>query len=208
MHLGQTASFLASVLNRPEPKTKMVARLLREGGHVRKGGRGPSAPHTNSQELASFLIAIMASPDSPSTGLERLPHFATLPLDPDVGKDMAFLDALALLLDRLSGETWEKVQAKHWHVTLDVGYSRAEILETFQTNEGPDEKAHTFAAFFRTPDDEPVISNMPYFGGLDFASSVGCSTLFRIAKVVLAGEDDPWPKIADALISETEEATA
>ncbi len=208
MHLGQTATYLADVLNRPEPKMKMFARLLREAEHVEKGGRGKSAPHMSAKSLAAFLIAIMASPDSPATGVGRLTHFAKLLCDPKKKKDATFQDALALLLERLKSETWDEVEERSWTVAMRIGFSSAEIVEWLGPEDDRQERSYSFLSSWTSDDNVPAIQNMPYFGGLDVSSSMDCITLFRIAKVILADEEDPLPEIVLKPFPLTEPETA
>ena len=113
------------------------------------------------------------------------------------GETVTFSGALAMLLDRLAGETWEESWKLLWQVSLDVSFSRAEISEVHQSDDGPVTLSHVFAAYWVTPADVPATRDMPYFGGLEFSSSVRSLTLFRIAKVVLAGDPDPMPQISE-----------
>ncbi|MCE8548313.1 hypothetical protein KBY25_21070 [Ruegeria pomeroyi] len=199
MHLGQTASFLALVLNRPEPTTRMLSRLLREGEWIKKGSRGRNAPHIDGPELSSFLIAFMCCPDSPAVAMERLPHFASLPLDSETGTKATFAKGLALLLERLAKETWEEAQGKKWSVSLYVDMSAATISAdpSEESEIAPEE--HVFSALVEAPDDQPIKDALPYFGGLETSSKIRDFTLFRIAKVILAGEPDPLDEIKKSL---------
>ncbi|MGY9045988.1 MAG: hypothetical protein ACKVKF_02680, partial [Rhodobacterales bacterium] len=199
MHLGQTASYLALVLNRPEPTTKMLSRLLREGDWTKKGPRGRNAPHIDSNELSSFLTAFMCCPDSPAVAMERLPHFVNLPLDTDNDTDATFGTAFSILLDRLAKETWDEVRAKNWSVSLYVDMSATTIsADPYEGSDIPHEE-HVFSALVHAPDDQPMKDSMPYSGGLEFSSKLRCFTLFRIAKVILAGEIDPLGEITRSL---------
>lgn len=199
MHLGQTATFLASVFNRPESKMQMLARLLREdaGPWVPKGGRGRSAPHLDSRELASLIIAMMACPDSPAQALDRLPHFAALQAETDDGSKMSFLDAFSILLTRLATESWRDAMARYWSVLLSVDLSTATISETL-TVDGEDlVKSHDF-----WPELKNDGHDRPYWSGLSAMVELRWLTLFRIAKVVLANESDPLDEICAALPGE------
>lgn len=202
MHLGQTASFLALVLNRPEPTTKMLSRLLREGGWIRKGPRGRNAPHIDSTELSSFLTAFMCCPDSPAVAMERLPHFSNLPRDGEPGAKVTFGKGLAILLDRIAGETWDEVCAKHWSVSLFLDMSAANIIAEPPEESGISPEEHWFSAPIETSDDQPMKDNLPYFGGLETSSKIRALTLFRIAKVVLANEPDPLDEIGKSFEEE------
>lgn len=199
MHLGQTASYLAFVFNRPEPTMQMLARLLRDdqGQWVKKGGRGRSAHHLDSRELASFIIAMMACPDSPAQALDRLPHFAALQLDTDDGRKVTFQDALALLLTRLSRDPWKDAWERQWSVVISIDLSAAKISETSIFEDASEVIEHTFM-----PHLEHGGHDRPYWGGLSVIVQVGVGTLFRIARVVLANEADPVDEIIAALVGE------
>lgn len=199
MHLGQTASFLAKVMNRPDPSMKMLSRLLRDSDRVRKGPRGRNAPHLNSEELAEFLIAFMASPDSPATGLDRLPHFRDLPLDAEDAKGRTFGQALAMVLGRLADESAKEAMRKAWRVTISIQHSAAVIEERLQDNEtgGLVEVDHQFSSSIHADPNEPAIAAMPYYGGLDITVTLRWFTLFRIAKAVLGNEPDPLDALAE-----------
>lgn len=197
MHLGQTATVLADLLNRPEPKTKMVSRLLRENGWIRKGPRGRNAAHIDSMELAGFIIAFMACPDSPAVAMERLPHFAALPLED--APEVTFQKGLATLLDRISGEDWPDVRAKGWRTSLAVDMSNADILADPTEGSGVGAEAHYFSSLVTAPDDRPMIDSLPFFGGLQSFSKIDTLTLFRIAKMILADEPDPLEEISKSM---------
>ena len=200
MHLGQTAAYLAEVMNRPEPTIQIVARRLREFEWVRKGARGRNAPHLNSTELARFLIALMASPDSPALAMERLPHFAALPLDDDRERSGTFATALAMLLDRIAEETWEDVRAKNWGVTLTVDVSAASIWADPDEGSEVAPEEHHFTAMLTADPSAPLRDAFPYHSGLEELRTIRCHTLFRIAKVALADEPDPLDAIAASLL--------
>lgn len=203
MHLGQTASYLAEVFNRPEPTVKMLSRLLREGGFIKKGSRGRNAPHIDSNELSSFLIAFMCCPDSPAVAMQRLPHFASLPLDSEKNTDVRFDRALAILLDRLAGETWEEAREKSWSASLYVDMSAASITaQPVDESKIPPEE-HMFSAWEGALNDQPLKETLPYFGGFESSCRIRDFTLFRIAKVVLADHPDPLPEIVAAEFGES-----
>lgn len=207
MHLGQTASFLAIALNRPEPTVKMLSRLLREGNWVRKGPRGRNAPHLDSTALSNFLIAIMCCPDSPAVAMERLPHFVNLPLDGDTQNETTFGSGLSILLDRLAGETYEEMRDKNWSVSLYVDMSSAQITAdpSEESEIAPEE--HFFSALNRSQDDQPLKDILPFWGGIEFSSKLRSLTLFRIAKVILANAPDPLEEIGieGRTLNQTEE---
>lgn len=197
MHLGQTASFLAEILNRPEPTSIMLSRLLRERGWMTKGPRGRNAPHVSSLELASFLTAYMCCPDSPAVAMDRLPHFFNLPLDSFENPEATFGQSFALLLDRLSQETWDDVFQKNWSVSLFVDASATKIAaDPVGKNQHLSEE-HVFTGVLNIPNDQPILESLPYHGGLEISTKMDCPTLFRIAKIVLAGEPDPWDYFED-----------
>lgn len=198
MHLGQTATFLSGILNRQEPTVQMVARLMREKGWAPKGARGKHAPHIDDRSLANFLIAMMACPDAPSIAMQRLPHFSNLPLDRGGAEHITFAEALAVLLRRLAAETWQEAQVKGWCVILNLHFLSAEIVAVFEEDGVREE--HLFAPVF--DDERPAIDSMPYFGGLEVTSKVRGFTLFRIAKVVLAGDPDPIDEIRAEIMAE------
>lgn len=190
MHLGQTAAKLAEILMMSEPTTRVVSRLMREAEWVQTGARGRNAPHLTSLELARFLIALMAS-ESPAAAVERLAHFAKLPIDSENGQKVTFEEALSILLDRLAKESWEEARAKDWSVTLDLAWSRATITTDPPESSGVSHEEHTFASYVQARDDDPAINSLPYFGGLERVAEVGLIALFRLAKMVLADDDDP-----------------
>lgn len=192
MHLGQTATFLAQVFNRPEPTLQMLARLLRDAPEqwVKKGGRGRSAHHLESKELSNFIVAMMACPDSPAQALDRLPHFASLSPDPEAGHKSNFGDALAILLERLAAGDLRSACERNWRVTLAVDISSASIMEDHQTDDGRETKEHFFG----------FMTYMPYRGGLSCTVQLHWTTLFRIAKVVLANDSDPLDEVAQAIL--------
>lgn len=204
MHLGQTATFLAAVMNRPEPTLKVVSRLLREGDWVRTGPRGRNAPHLTADELTSFLLAIMASPDSPAIGLERLEHFRNLPLEDDATGKATLGQAITLLLERLAKDSLKQSASKLWRVVLSVDLSIAMIGERFWDESGSEyiEKEHYFSALVNADPSEPVVKAMPFHGGMGIQISVPWFTLIRIAKVVLANEPDPLHALADLVMAE------
>lgn len=202
MHLGQTAAYLAEVMNRPEPTVQIVARRLREHEWVRKGARGRNAPHINSMELARFLIALMASPDSPALAMERLPHFADLPLDDDGERSATFAAAFAMLLERIAKETWQEVQAKSWSVTLSVDVSAASISADVDEGSEVAPEEHHFTAMLTADPSAPLKDAFPYYSGLEELRTIRCHTLFRIAKVVLADEPDPLDAMTASTLGE------
>lgn len=199
MHLGQTATFLASVFNRPEPKMQLLARLLREdpGTWVPKGGRGRSAPHLDGRELASLIIAMMACPDSPTQAYDRLPHFAALQTETDDGSTVSLLDAVARLLTRLSRDSWRDAMARDWSVLLSVDLSTARITETPTVDGEARVIEHDFC-----PEVKNDGHDRPYWSGLSAMVQLHWITLVRIAKVALANEPDPLDEICAALVGE------
>lgn len=197
MHLGQSAVHLAKVMGRPEPTLMIFARLLRNGGWIRIGGRGRSASHLSAEELSRFVIAIMAAPDSPAIGVDRMPHFYDLPLDDDRTPGMTFGRALAAVLDRLAAESGEEAARKEWHVMMSIPFSTALIVERFADDEDgePQREEHQFSSMVNADPHEPATACMPYYGGLDISVSLRWFTLFRIAKAVLGNEPDPLPAL-------------
>ena len=202
MHLGPTASFLANALNRPEPSVQMLRRLLRENDKIKKGPRGKNSSHVDSATLSTFVIALMCCPDSPAVALSRLDHFAELRLDTETNTDATFSQELAMLLDRLAGETWDEAKAKNWQVIVSVDMSSAMIEADPHDGSDAAPEEHFFNSMMDARHDHAAIELLPYYGGLEFQSSIRCSTLFRIAKVVLANEADPLTEILDATLKE------
>lgn len=208
MHLGPTSAFLAQVFNRPEPTLQMLGRLLRDSPDqwVKKGGRGRSGHHLESIELARFIVAFMACPDSPAQALDRLPHFAALLLDSDNGTSATFAEALAMLLERLATDDWASARERNWSVKIGIDLSTASITEDHDEEEDEDEDdktiEHYFSSLVAANDDAPMIDALPYHGGLRCTVEIGWITLFRIAKVVLANEPDPHDVIIREILGE------
>lgn len=205
MHLGQTASFLAKVINRPEPTVQMVGRLLREGEWVKKGARGRNAPHISSRDLSNFLIALMCCPDSPAIAMERLPHFAGLPLDYEGQQRRTFSEGLSLLLEDMASKNWAKTKAKNWVVTVAIDLSSASMIASpaDESEEFPED--HYFTSLIDAEADASAKDSTPFFGGLETTVALKCYTLFRIAKVVLAGTVDPLPEMSASYEGESGE---
>lgn len=201
MHLGQTATYLATVMNRPEASLKLVSRLLREAGWVRKGPRGRNAPHLSADELASFILTIMCAPDSPATAMERLPHFHSLPLEDDETGKRTFGRGLGVLLARLAAESADEAERKMWRVVLSIDLSMAVIEERFWNKKDSeyDLVEHCFSALISANPQESVLNSMPFHSGMGIHISVPWFTLFRIAKTVLENEPDPLPALAARL---------
>lgn len=198
MHLGQTATNLALIFNRPEPSTKMVSRLLREGDYTQKGARGRNAPHLSSRELSDFLTALMCSPDSPATGVERLAHFREMRELDSQESNRTFGVGFARLLERLAASTLQDAVSERWQVTIDVSSSAASIqgrpIER-PVDESHFEEEYLFAALFSSDGDEPVEQVFPYLSGLEQITRIGWRDLYRVSKVVLGNEDDPLDDI-------------
>lgn len=192
MHLGQAADFLAHVLNRPAPSVRMVSRILREGGWIKKGARGRNAPHLSADELACFLVALMCAPDSPALSAERLPHFMALPHEEG---QATFGRAVAMLLDRLARDSLQDSCARNWAATIDIHHSAAMIGES-PPEDAEDRIQHHFGAILAAPDDKPLRDALPYAGGLEVSVTAHWLTLVRIAKAVLGNEADPINEIA------------
>lgn len=204
MHLGPTSAFLAQVFNRPEPTLQMLGRLLRDSPDqwVKKGGRGRSGHHLESIELARFIVAFMACPDSPAQALDRLPHFAGLLLDSDNGHQATFAEALSILLERLASENWKKARDKDWTVQVAVDISSASISEDHGTGDDVTTTEHYFSSLVGAKVDSPMSESLPYRSGLRSSVAVGWITLVRIAKVVLANEPDPMDEITREILGE------
>ena len=194
MQLGPAVTYLAEILNYPEPSAQVVKRLLREDGWTTKGARGRHAPHVNATELAALIIAMMVA-EQPAMALDRFRHFAALEHDERYpGK--TFLEVLALLLGRLAGEDWHKTKDSGWNVTIYVNWSAASIdtREGTEDAEGDPRAVHEFHA----KDDQP----RPYFRGVERTARLNWHDLSRVAKVILAGEPDPLPEISNAILGE------
>lgn len=180
----------------------MLARLLRDAPEqwVKKGGRGRSAHHLDSRDLACFIIAMMACPDSPALALDRLPHFAALPYDSKKKSHKAtFAEALALILQRIAREDWEAAQGKDWSVKVAIHTSTALISENFGEGEDASTVEHYFSSLVDAAPDEPMKNAVPYYSGLSCIVEIDCITLFRIAKVVLENEADPLGEMLRSL---------
>lgn len=202
MYLGQTATYLSELFNRPEPTLQMLARLLRDAPEqwIKKGGRGRSAHHLTSAELSNFLTAYMTSPDSPALAIERLPHFSGLQLDSENGHKSTFGEAFALLLDRISVEGWTQAREKAWKVTIAIDMSIASISEYFSEDGGGDTVTHVFLPDVGFDDDSAGQPAFPYHGGLATTVEIGWFALVRIAKVILAGAPDPADEITHEIL--------
>jgi hypothetical protein len=181
-----------------------MSRLLREGGFVQKGARGKNAPHLSSRDLAHFLIAYLACPDSPTLAVERLPHFAALPYAQDGMAGVTFADALARLLDRLSKETWAEANACRWEVRIRVNYSYAAIMEAH----GENEVVHPFSSLHASPPERDMRDYLPYAGGLNQTHELTAFTLYRIARVILGNVADPMDEILEGWRAEREAVDA
>ena len=197
MHLGQTATYLAELFNRPEPTLQMLARLLRDAPEqwVKKGGRGRSAHHLTNVELSNFLIAYMACPDSPALAIERLPHFSSLQLQSETGHKATFGEAFALLLARLAGEKWTSAREKSWKVIIGIDMSTASICEDFEDGDEIRTVDHVFFPDFDADDDNAGQTLFPFYSGLGTTVQIDWFPLVRIAKVILAGEPDPHTEL-------------
>lgn len=197
MHLGQTATYLAELFNRPEPTLQMLARLLRDAPEqwIKKGGRGRSAHHLTNVELSNFLIAYMACPDSPALAIERLPHFSSLQLESETGHKSTFGEAFALLLTRMAGEKWSNARDKSWKVIISIDMSTASICEDFDKDDESCTLDHVFFPDFDASDDNAGQSPFPFYSGLGTTVEIGWLPLVRIAKVILAGEPDPHAEL-------------
>lgn len=197
MHLGQTAAYLAKLFNRPEPTLQMLARLLRDSPEqwIKKGGRGRSAHHLTSKELANFLIAYMSCPDSPALAIERLPHFSGLLLDSENGHKSTFGEAFALLLERVAHDEWREAREKNWKVQIAIDISTASIREDFHGEScDPDEAQileHIFYPDFDLDDAGEKPDPFPFYSGLATTVKLDWLPICRIAKVVLTTEPDP-----------------
>lgn len=198
MHLGQTAAFIAEVFNRPEASVLVVSRLLREGGWITKGPRGRNAPHLSADELAVFLLAVMCSPDSPATGMSRLPHFHQLRKEDDETGQQTLGKTLALLLSRIASETNDQARKKGWTISVSIDMSMAMVTELFPQPDGEEskQKVHHFSSLVGADPDTPIKEAMPFYGGLEFRVTLPWFTLLRIAKVVIANEPDPLTALA------------
>lgn len=199
MHLGQTASFLAHVFNRPEPTVKMLSRHLREAGWIKKGARGVNAPHTDSADLSAFLIAFLSCPDSPAIAMERLPHFHGLSLETDIEQSVTFGHAVATLLERIAGMSWERTKEESWSVSVAVDLSSATIAASPAENSDKKAEYHLFGSIVDGTDHLEFDDLLPYFGALKSTTTIDCLGLFHIAKAVLAGENDPLMDLTDKL---------
>ena len=194
MQLGPAVTRLAEILNYPEASAQVIKRLLREDGWTTKGARGRHAPHVNATVLSALIIAMMVA-EQPGMALDRFRHFAALEHDERYpGK--TFLEVLALLLERLAGEDWQKTKDSGWNVTIHVNWSMASIdtHEGTEDAEGDPRPVHAFSV----QDDQP----RPYFRGVERTARLNWYDLSRAAKIILAGEADPLREILEALAPE------
>lgn len=197
MYLGQTATFLAQVFNRPEPTLQMLARLLRDSPEpwVKKGGRGRSAHHLDSREVAHFIIAMMSCPDSPAQAVARLPHFASLRLDEEGEQTRSFVEGVDLMLTRLASGDWIAAKKKNWSVTIAIDLSSASISEKVAVMGEDQVIEHLFFPASFEDIYQPIENTRPYRSGLSTTVKIEAVTLFRIAKVVIMNEADPLDEI-------------
>jgi hypothetical protein len=55
--IGEVGEVLCALSEKSLASVMLIGRILREAGHIKKGGRGRSARHLDSTEAAKFLVA-------------------------------------------------------------------------------------------------------------------------------------------------------
>ena len=105
---GTVVVGLSRALDVPERIVALVVRRLVEGGMVRRGGRGPWAPHWNAEELAAamFGVAAVFGSTERSASLSRA---AVTEI-----QELAKGEPIALLSQEYTDQAGRKVVADYW----------------------------------------------------------------------------------------------
>ncbi|MFW2543838.1 hypothetical protein ACN2XU_14440 [Primorskyibacter sp. 2E107] len=174
-------TFLAPLLRLPEKTLQVLGRAMREVEYVHSSGRGRNAHRLTHLEVARILIAVMVS-ESTTTGVERLPHFAALPLKAKSNQNTTFEVAFAHLLKR-----YAEGEARTWYVEIDIGMSEAKI-GTQLWEEGFGHEEHVFGLDFDDEDFKLASDDypLPYLCSIQRKSLIHGSTLKAISRRVFA----------------------
>ena len=192
MHIGQALNLVAGALAIPEPTMKMVGRIIRDNGYVNSGPRGRNAPHMTFLEVARMIIAATVS-ESPAQGVDRLPHYAALPLVTDHGPEgMTFEKALALLLERLAEEDSATIYERRWTVEINVTYSWAVIETSRHETDRNSPEMHIFSENDGGDLSKPWIDQikLPYFSPVERTVKLSFLPLAVIAKGLVGEEHE------------------